>query len=322
MCVCACLYVNMYVTFVCPHLLPPLRSVQADTQIHWQFLRYFSLAVQKLCLSLSLSLSPSIAPGYDSDEIIMKQQSARVRLGAKLSLSLWAVCYLWLPVPPLHITFSSFLLFCPALNGRLDGRLICCIHFFLPFSSFFPYFFLLSPSHPIPYFPSNLFPQHFPAVILSQLSWAVSLSWYILQFSSAPLYSSLCTEKLLRARVWVTVFKCLIVYLCAHLICVCWVFLYCLSLSLYVCVCSQAAQRITLEPVLMSLQWIISVRGRKCWDNTHIFGTSGFPLTLCSLTFSFCLSSPHLFCLFHSPMTFSSTLLILWIILIFMVHKD
>lgn len=166
-----------------------------------------------MCYSLFLSLS--IAPGYDSYEIIMKQQSARVRLGAKLSLSLWAVCYLRLPVPPLPITFSSSLLFYPSLNGQLDGQfrlswylfsLFCPVILFLVPSAF-TYFLPLSPPshvhvlclHPVYYFP-YLSPQTllFPSVLsccnplITLTGCSCSSMAYSLQLCSSVLLSSLC----------------------------------------------------------------------------------------------------------------------------------
>jgi len=98
----------------------------------------------------------------------------------------------------------------------------------------------------------------------------------------------------------------------------------------FISVYSQVVQSISHERVFMSLQWIISTHTRECWDFSLSFSACpAFLLphyfTLPSLTSSLCLLFPFLsptLCLFFLSVTLSSSLLILWIIPIFMVHRD
>ena len=188
MCVCVCPISCMYEQYV--HVRQRLSSsVSSDVHsarlsqtcrfishyfaVSLSLWKYVTLSLSfflSLSASLCLSLSPPAASGFDSYEIIMKQQSARVRLGAKLSLSLWAVCYLWLPVPPPPIIFSSSPLFYPALNGWMDGWMnsprlyihIPCISTLRVFLR--AYVHLLS-VRSICCFLSFSFPQHFPVIL-------------------------------------------------------------------------------------------------------------------------------------------------------------
>jgi len=219
LCVCVCVSLSLSVCVcVCQPLSPSASSDVHSAQLNQtcrfisNFLaislslwKYFTLSLPLSLyplLSLSLSLSPSlplslsIAPGFDSYEIIMKQQSARVRLGAKLSVSLCAVCYLWLPVPPLTITVFS-LLYSPRLwmVGWMDECILLFyslhfsfvffiillsiyfhsppsfLHLFLPLSSPYALVYYLSPAMPLL---SPSFLSLFPSSTLSNPSFPPS----------------------------------------------------------------------------------------------------------------------------------------------------
>lgn len=243
------------------------------------------------------SLSLSIAPGYDSYEIIMKQQSARVRPGAKLSLSLWTAHYLG-PIHPsapclLHIHSFIQLL----LSWMTEWKDVLAVHDISLSSRLCSLFLsLLLSAHllsPLISHCRSTLPFCNPLITLRGC-FSFSLALLLL-----PSFCCVCDVYLFMHASHTAVCVCVFQqWLCSKL----FFFKYAnlslsfslpLSLSFSPSLNSQVTVH-WLHSLFMSSQWIISMHSSECWDSSGCFT---FPVlcTLFSHTFYPSLSLfPHL----------------------------
>lgn len=190
---------HIALTTVCPHLFLWPGFVEPDMQIHLQlFVRLSSFLSPSRCEMERFPPSAflPIALGRDSHEIIMKQQSARVGLGAELSL-----CVVSFVVSPSTPASRSPALFYHqvSVNWHSATRVICGV--------FFSSSTHLCGHHPVHFSPACPCPlsrlRLASPLILSQLSRAAFPSTphsFQLSLSSAFFGSAFSSPELVCAR--------------------------------------------------------------------------------------------------------------------------